>query len=173
MRFKNYCIVALGEINGIMNIISRVSETKVRKLEQKGVLICTFSSVLEPNELKELIGSEDKTFFIFEIGTDSTSYQIGRKDIHNQLFGYIESGGEEVIKFMTNKLISDINETIDKMTDVTNNGTQFEKEDDNIIDVTKLTKIQKQKKIDILLDKGLNNLNTKEKKLLDLLTKNI
>lgn len=174
MKFRNYCIVALGDIEGIMDVISRVSETKARKLEQKGVLICTFSSVMEPNELKELIGQSKRTFFIFEVGNDSAAYQVGREDIHDQLFGYIERGGEEVINFMTDKLMNDIGETSGKMTGGTHNGTQFEEEEeDDVIDVTQLTKVQKQKEIDFLLDKGLKNLNTKEKELLDLLTKNM
>lgn len=170
MKFRNYCIVALGDVDGILPLISKISETEIRKLAQTGVLICTFSSVVEAAEIKELIDGDKRTFFVFEVGADNTSYKIGREEIHNQLFSFIEEGGGELLGLMTNRLINDIKSTNDSQSGVTIGKSSIE---DEIADVSKLTKVQKQKEIDILLDKGLDNLSEKEREFLDLLTKNL
>jgi len=109
MRFKNYCIVALGKIDGIREIISKISETQPRYLEQKAVFIGTFSCVMSATELREILDRENKTFFVFEVGDESSAYKIGRDDIHEQLFGYIENGGEEVLNMMSDNLMNEIN----------------------------------------------------------------
>lgn len=109
MRFKNYCIVALGGVDGIKDIISKISETNLRCLQQTGVFIGTFTCAMSAAELREIFDREKRTFFIFEVGDDTSAYKIGKDDIHEQLFGYIENGGEEVLNIMTDKLMSEIN----------------------------------------------------------------
>ena len=170
MAFKNYCIVALGDISGIVDIIKRVSENAPRKLEQTGVLICTFSSVMTVSELKDAISTENKTFFIFEVGNDTAAYKIGRDDIHEQLFGHIEEGGDDMLNMLTSNLMHGIRESNGQMSGNTSSVTITEEEE---IDVSDLTKPQIQKEIDKLLDKGLKNLDEKEKERLELLTKNM
>ena len=172
MKFRNYCIVALGDVDGILPLLSKISETEIRKLAQTGVLICTFSSVVEAAEIKELINRDKRTFFIFEVGADNSAYQIGREEIHNQLFSFMEDGGDELLSLMTNKLINDIKSTNDSQSGITISKSSIE-EDEDLLDVSKLNKNQKQKEIDNLLDKGLDNLSEKEKEFLDLLTKNL
>lgn len=97
MEFKNYCVVAIGKVDGIREVIINLSETEPRLLEQKGVFIATFTCAMTAKELGDILDREDKTFFIFEVGDKSNSYKIGRDDIHNQLFGYMETQEESRI----------------------------------------------------------------------------
>lgn len=169
MSYKNYCIVALGDISGIIDIIKKISESSPRKLEQRGVLICTFSSVMTTSEIKETINEPGKTFFIFEVDSKTSAYKIGRDDIHEQLFNDIEKTGKEFLNTLTNKLMSGINN--DTSTgDTTTIKVNIKK---NEVLVTDLSKKEIGDEIDMLLDKGLGNLNNDEKEWLKILTENM
>lgn len=166
--FKNYCIVALGEISGIIDIIKRVSENPPRKLQQTGVLICTFSSVMTVSELKEALNTKKRTFFIFEVGNDSAAYNIGRKDIHDQLFSHIENGGKDFLQTLSSNLMNNINYNADFSGDTSSKIIK-----DKEKDISNLTKSEMRKEIDKLLDKGYENLNSVEIVRLELLSKNM
>lgn len=167
MKFRNYCIVALGVVTGIRDIIKEVSEVEIKFIEQTGVFISTFSSVMEPAELRELLNEDERTFFIFEVGAENSTYFVGRDDVHDKLFGHMENGGEEVLNMMTNRLMNEIH----NMQRVTSGSTDCTNEEE--MDVSNFTKVEKEEKINELLDKGVKNLTEEEKSLLDLLTKNI
>jgi hypothetical protein len=171
MEFKNYCIVALGDIDGIVDIIKRVSENAPRKLEQTGVLICTFSSIMTVTEIKETINTKKRTFFIFEVGSDTAAYRVGREDIHDQLFGHIDKGGDDLLSALTSNLMHGIRESSEhSMSGNTRSATITEDEE---ISVSELSKPEIQNEIDKLLDKGFKNLGEKERERLELLTKNM
>lgn len=168
MIFKNYCIVALGDIDGIIDIIKRVSENQPRKLEQKGVLICTFSSVMTVSEIKETINVDGKTFFIFEVGTDTAAYKIGRDDIHDQLFKQIEDTTSVFLKTLTSNLMMSINDDNKVSGDTRNIPITVDYGD---VAISELTESEINEEIDNLLDKGLDNLTDNDKKRWELLTK--
>jgi len=112
MRFKNYCVVVIGKVDGVRDLISKITETELRCLEQKGVFIGTFSCIMSAKELKDILDRESKTFFVFEVGDESNAYQIGRADIHEQLFAHIENGGD-VLSIMSDNLMNEVN--VDRM----------------------------------------------------------
>jgi len=109
MKFKNYCIVALGGVDGIKDIVSKITETKLRCLQQTGVFIGTFTCTMTATELKEVFDRESRTFFIFEVGNNTSAFKMGKEDIHNQLFGFIENDNSEVLNIMSDKLMNEIN----------------------------------------------------------------
>jgi hypothetical protein len=105
MEYKNYCLVGLGTIDGMKDDIIKVSEFSPRLIEQKKVIIATFSSVMEPSELRDFFDNPERIFFIFEVNDESAAYFIGRPEIQKQLFGHIENGGEKVLDIMNQKLM--------------------------------------------------------------------
>lgn len=115
MRFRNYCIVALGVVDGIKDIVNKLTETKLKFIEQKGVFIGTFSCTFSTTELRDIFDRESRTFFIFEVGDDNSAYKIGKENLHEDLFGHIENGGEEVLNFMTDNLMNGIKDGSTKM----------------------------------------------------------
>lgn len=166
MRFRNYCIVGLGIVDGIIDEVKRISETDPRVLPQKGVVIATFSSVMEPSELRDFFNKPNRTFFIFEVDEDISAYHIGREDIHERLFGYIEDNGEEVLNMMTEKLMGDIRSS--GGTVGTSGSTRTNKSETKAeIVVSDLSEKEAEKIVNDLLDKGLENLATDEKELLN------
>lgn len=91
MNFNDYCIVGLGDVSGIKDLVKKISQTNPRCLEQQGVLIATFSSAFTISELKDIFEKDKRTFFVFEIGLDKSVYKIGKENIHQQLFGHLEN----------------------------------------------------------------------------------
>ncbi len=90
MNLSNYCIIALGDVSGFKDIVRKISEISPRCLEQQGVFIGTFSSMFTIAELRDIFDGEKKTFFVFEVGNqEKSAYKIGKPDIHEQLFGYL------------------------------------------------------------------------------------
>ena len=53
MKFRNYCVVILGDTKNVKDEIQKVSETEPNVLDAKGIVIATFSSLMEPIELND------------------------------------------------------------------------------------------------------------------------
>jgi len=110
MEFKNYCIVALGSVNELKEILIKISETELRFIKQKGVFIATFKTTMFANELKTLLDEKKLTLFIFELNNDSV-YKIGNDKINSQLFsGFTSSTTDPKLGgFNPSDYIMDIN----------------------------------------------------------------
>lgn len=113
MKFNNYCIIGLGDISGIKDLVKKISETNPRCLEQQGVLIATFSSAFTISELKDVFEKDKRTFFVFEVGEGKSVYKIGKEDINEQLFGYLKDGFDSTIKniFSDHEIMPDTTKT--------------------------------------------------------------
>jgi len=89
MIFNDYCIIALGDTTGIKDIITEISESDVKYISQKGLIILTFTSVMFANEIKELLNENNRNFFILDLNESNNAFQIGKDSIHKDLFGGI------------------------------------------------------------------------------------
>ena len=79
----------MGDTKGVLNEITKISETKPNVLDAKGVLIATFSSIAEPNELTEWFTENNRNFLIFDLNKKSSGFNITKKEIHEGLFGFL------------------------------------------------------------------------------------
>ena len=61
MEFKNYCIVVMGDTLGVQSEIQKISETTPNILDAKGILISTFSSIANVDELTEWFKSNKRS----------------------------------------------------------------------------------------------------------------
>lgn len=91
MKFRNYCIVVMGDTLGVQAEIQKISETTPNILDAKGILIATFSSLAEPNELKEWFKENKRSFLVFDLDEESSGYHIVKKNIHDGLFGFLKN----------------------------------------------------------------------------------
>lgn len=161
MEFEYYCIVALGQINGISDIIRKISDMKVTQIEQKGVLIATFSSNFTIGELKELIGGDRRTFFIFPANPEITAFNIGLDDKHDEMFGHI-------LNIYANK---ELNELSLKLESIHVESQEIDLRPELVVE--RMGREERSNKIDELLEKGVENLNEDEQKILEILSKNL
>lgn len=164
--FKNYCIVVMGDTVGAQDEIVRVSEINPNVLDAKGILIATFSSIIEANELTEWFTSRNRSFLLFEINDKTSGYNIVKKEIEKGLFG-----------FLKNVDIDKMNEEFLKTVDVTSKTKKVKKETNKIKNklnssaIEKMTQKEKNDLLNDLIDMGLENLSEEDRTLLHLLVK--
>lgn len=165
MKFRNYCIVVMGETKGALDEITKISETKPNVLDAKGILIATFSSIAEPSELTEWFIENNRSFLIFDLDKKSSGFNITKKEIHEGLFGFlkdinVDEMGKNFIK------------TIDVYVEPKSRPIQDSLK--NKLDPKKIEEMgpsEKQELLNQLIDSGLENLTEQDKKLLPLLAK--
>lgn len=177
MKFKNYCLVILGRVEGVKDEISKISETAVRYVDAKGIVIATFSTVATATELREFFILNNRSFVLFEMGEDNYGVNLVNKGIHNHLFGEIERQAPDVLNTLTNKLMSDINGSTNKVPEAIITGSSqngLSKSRRNTfegIDVVTLSVDEREEMVNKILDKGYQNLNDDDKNILKKLTK--
>ena len=188
MNFKYYCIVVMGETEGVMLEIDKVSESIPRVLKSEGILITTFKSAANANEIEDYLTSLNRNFFIFEIGADNTGYNIINKLISKDLFSHVELYPEGDLS----KLESEINgndiefkpesmsykDRVDYITNLLDEeGYDYLTTEDKrfYIDICKggpkLIEGQEKTVIEQIIDKGYENLSDEDKELLKILSK--
>jgi hypothetical protein len=168
MKFRNYCIVVIGDTKAIYPEIDKVSEGKPNFLDGKGMIIATFTSFMDPSELTDYFTLNNRNFLLFDLNKENSGFFITKKDIHEALFGFLKEMDEEVLK---NKSIDFLNvlkseSTITAQTEtVVTKCLVTEKEIEN------MTKTEKQNLFNKIIDAGVENLTENDKKILDLLVK--
>lgn len=180
MVFRDYCIVVLGKVEGALMEIVNVSDNKPKTLPAKGLLICTFNSVADASELEDYFTSLGRTFFLFEVGADNTGYNVSNEEVHEALFGDIESKDNnlsEKSKSLLNAILDsvdlqpssgttpEINTRVDKETKAETKKVFKEESYENL---------SNEEKIDLMneiLDKGHENMDEYDKKVLKALSK--
>jgi hypothetical protein len=160
MTFRNYCIVVIGNTNGVEAEINKVSETKPNFFDAKGLFIGTFSSFMEPSELTEWFIECNRNFMVFNLDEKNSGFNITNKSIHNGLFGFIQSVNVEEI---TNSFIESLDDSDYKSKNETNKL--------NAEKIQKMGSSEREELLNNLLDFGLENLTDEDKKLLHLLVK--
>ncbi len=165
MKFRNYCVVILGNTSGVMPEIEKISEIKPRYLDSKGIIISTFASNLEPREVNDWFKMNDRSFLVFDLHPDSSGYNITKPEIQEGLFGFIKLMNlEEMDRKM--ELFKTVVESDEIPT-----PTIEEKKELTEDDVNKMNSIEKKKLFDKLLDNGIDKLTENDKKIMPFLVK--
>ena len=112
MKFRNYCIVVMGDTLGVKEEIQKVSEITPNILDAKGILIATFSSIVEPNELTDWFKENNRSFMVFDLNKSVSGFNITKKEIHEGLFGFLKTINVESMgnDFFNNLSVSDVKE---------------------------------------------------------------
>lgn len=177
MKFKNYCLVVLGRVEGVKDEISKISETAVRYVDAKGIVIATFSTIATALELREFFTLNNRSFVLFELGDDNYGVNITNKAIHEHLFGEIEVKGPGILNSLTNRLMSEIGAIESNIPEPVISGSsnpslvKTKKTEFEGIDFSTLTISQREELVNKILDKGAENLNEKDKILLKKIAK--
>ncbi len=161
MNFRNYCIVVIGQTNGVEAEITKISEGKPNFFDAKGLFIATFSSFMEPIELTEWFTECNRNFMVFDLNEKNSGFNITNKSIHNGLFGFVNSVNiDEMNKNFMDSVMEANHEELDSIT--------------NKLDPKKIENMgssERQHLLNDLIEFGLEKLSEEDKKLLPLLAK--
>jgi len=89
IKFRNYCIVVLGNVKGVLSEIEQISEIKPNTVDHGGLMIATFISIMQPKELKWHFINNNRNFLLFDLDEDNSAYNIIKENLHEGLFGFI------------------------------------------------------------------------------------
>jgi hypothetical protein len=167
MKFRNYCMVVIGNTKAVYPEIDKVSEGKPNFLDGKGMIIATFTSFMDPTELTDYFMSNDRNFLLFDLNTENSGYFITKSDIHEGLFGFLKEMDEEELKNKSEEFLTILkSETITSSAEtVTTKCLVTEKE------ILQMSKTEKHDLFNKIIDSGIENLTDYDKKILDLLVK--
>lgn len=147
----------MGNTQGIMSEITSVSEDILGKLDAKGIMVVTFTSTFLVNELTEIFKLSGRNFMVFELDNNYSGYNIVKKEIMDELFGKVKP--MEDFEFKLTSIINLIDFSGSTETEITEE------------EINKLSKVEKQKMINEILDKGPDNFSDIDKEILKKLSK--
>ncbi len=163
MKFRNYCVVIMGDTKNVLPEIEKVSETKINVLDAKGILIATFSSNFEPCEITDWLKDNDRSFLVFDLDSTNSGFNVTKKDVHDGLFSFLNDINlEEKAKDLLH-IIEDAK--------VVNRMKNSKVKEITIEEVMKLTISEKKEMFDKILDKGVDNFTENDKKIMPFLVK--
>ena len=164
MKFRNYCVVIMGDTLNVLPEIERVSDSKVNCLNAKGIFIATFSSNFEPCELTEWFKDNGRSFLVFDLNAENSGFHITKNDVHEGLFSFLndtdlEEKARDLLHTIEDaRIIKKVKET-KKVKELTEE------------DIKKMSKTEKQEMFDKILDKGAENFTENDKKIMPFLVK--
>jgi len=148
MKFRNYCIVVMGNMEAVKNDIIKISETAPRYLDAKGILIATFVSVVEPSELKDFFNFNGRSFLLFDLDGDVSACHLDNEKLNIHLFGYLgEQSGN--FKEMSEKLMGGLSASTNHNKTVKESITKTAKK----VDYEDMSKKERQLMVDSIIDK--------------------
>lgn len=179
MRFKNYCVIIMGDTNGAVKEIEKISDSKPNILDAKGIIIGTFTSFVDIKEISAWFTLNNRSFMVFDLDPKSSGYLITKKEVHEGLFGFVnKSNGNELdtktIEFLK-AMVSQPHphNTADIEDAVIENENKIEKKDVKISesDIENMSKKEREDLMNQIMDNGLENMTEYDKKILPLLAK--
>lgn len=172
MKFRNYCLIVIGNTVGITIEINKISETVPAMVDGKGLFIATFSSAMTPSELTDWFKLCKRSFFIFDLSETSAGWFVDKVDTHEGLFNFLKSSN---LDDKSSDLLREILQTADTKSQrvrakpvteaVILEKVFTEKE------IEKMYKKDRENLFDEIIDKGVDNLSENDKKTLAILAK--
>jgi hypothetical protein len=167
-KFNDYCFVGIGDNDGVISEIKKISETTPNFLDGKGLVITTFTSAMEIGELTDYFKSFDRNFLIFNLDKSNSGFNITKSDIHDGLFGFLNNDRSDFLKDKSDELLHEVKNSKGAKTFTHSNDSELKLSLDKI---QLLTIKERDEWMNIIIDKGLDNLTIHDKELLDELSK--
>jgi hypothetical protein len=84
---KKVCLIGMGDVNGLKEDLTVLSESSVNFVSGEGLIIATFQTAFSIAELEELLKMNERSFIIFEMTLGFYSASIANKEFQMALFG--------------------------------------------------------------------------------------
>ena len=177
MRFRNYSIIILGELSETTAIeVFKVAQDtpNLMKYKDTDVIVATFTSALEVNELNEYLKTFEFNFLFFDLNSDC-GFNINNESVHKDLFGDFKLKNTSELEDLSNKMLDEIHKSRRgfKNKKAVNTRKSIKKNDITDIEVIVdgLDKCDIEGMINDILDKGLKNISEFDKAIMDNLIK--
>ena len=170
MKFRNYCLVVMGNTKDVLLEVIKVSETKPNTLDAKGIFITTFTSNIEPRELTDFFRLNKRTFLLFDLNSENSGFFFSKKEIHEGLFGFLRDMGDDDLRQKTEDLIAEISSTTVNNGSIRTKNKKAPEDEISMKDIKKMTPDEKNELTNKLIDKGVDNLSETDIKLLNMLS---
>ena len=175
MKFKNYCVIIMGNTDGVFKEIEKISDTKPNILDAKGIVIATFTTFVDVKEISAWFTVNNRSFLVFELNPDTSGYLITKKEVHEGLFGFLGQTTEEHLDSKTFEFLKAMTNldqpTKKKITEEVQDAVIVEEKQIDETDIEKMTKSEKEELMNQLMDNGIENLTENDKKILPFLAK--
>ena len=156
MQTKTYIIIALGNVKGIKEELKQLTHTLLNFAESENITFCTFSSSLSLEEMSDVLRPNKRGYFIFELVDGQFDYNLGNKEVEDLLFK-----SELPLALRTP-------ENMDAKIPLNNDIRINPKKP--IINISEMTKKEKEDMFNTLINKGPKNLTKSDKVLMKKLT---
>ncbi|TXG85949.1 MAG: hypothetical protein E6R13_01415 [Spirochaetes bacterium] len=174
MKFKNYCVIIMGDTNGAVKEIEKISDTKPNILDAKGIIIATFTSFVDVKELSAWFMMNNRSFMVFDLDQNSSGVHITKPDVHEGLFGFLSKVNENQLDSRTIEFLKTMG-SVRPQKDIEDAVIEDKKETPRPLltesDIEKMSKKEKEDLMNLIMDNGLENLTEYDKKILPLLAK--
>lgn len=178
MKMRNYCVVIMGNTDNVKIEIEKVSDSETNILDAKGVVIATFSSFVEPNEMSEWFKLNNRSFLVFDLDPKSSGYNITKKEIHKGLFGFLEKNDENELDKKVDEFMKSVRKNKFSGGTMTYSTAKDKISDADIVtdiitesDIEKMTTTEREILLNKIMDNGIENMSENDKKILPLLAK--
>ena len=179
MKFKNYCVIIMGDTNGAVKEIEKISDSKPNILDAKGIIIGTFTSFVDVKEISAWFTLNNRSFMVFDLDPKSSGYLITKKEVHEGLFGFVKKTTDneldtktiEFLKAFVSQPHPHPHNTADIEDAVIENEIKKGEAVISESEIETMTKKEKEDLINQIMDNGLENMTEYDKKILPLLAK--
>ena len=114
MKFRDYCLVVMGKNDNVLPEIVKIAESKPNILDAKGILIATFTSVMEPDEISDYFKTSDRNFLIFDLDKSNSGFNITKPEVQEGLFGFLNQDRTEYLKHKSDDLLRELESSNDE-----------------------------------------------------------
>jgi len=171
MKFKNYCVVIMGDTNGAVKEIEKISDSKPNILDAKGIIIATFTSFVDVKELSAWFMMNNRSFMVFDLDPNFSGVHITKPEVHEGLFGFLSQLNKNNLDSRTVEFLKTMRGSQKIEDAVIENDKTTARPLLTESDIEKMSKQEKEDLMNQIMDNGLENLTEYDKKILPLLAK--
>lgn len=174
MIFKNYCAVFFNPShisNELNNIVSKISEDSPRIMKGKGISLYTFTSVIDVSILSEYFTSYGVNFLLFDLAKNNSGFNFVDKEKENSLFGFLNKNKKTDNELLSDMLLDNLISTEFKSVKLQKNKQTVDDLDEIFSRIENMSKNDRNVMVNEIIDKGIENLNESDKKILEKISK--
>ena len=157
MFLRSYCLLGLGNIEEIKEDLSVISESSVNYVSGKDMLITTFTTTFKIAELENFLKIHERTFIMFEMTPGFFSAALNNDEFQRALFGGDIDNSQFDTSFIMEDSMKGFMEALKQ--EVEEEEFRFERKTTPTPTLDEL--------LDKIGDKGIENLSTTEKNILN------
>lgn len=167
MRLRRYGMIFLFHLDGgLEKEIGKVSEIRPNILSGGDIIVTTFISAMEPDEIKEYFRQSNRSFIIFDLDQDGTGFHLAVPQFMYKLYsGIMSIDLDEMNRHMYAQMRTVENYNInDESIEDADIIEEHAFHDDEIIDFSGWSKSDKEDYLNEIIDKGPSNWTVKDKR---------